>query len=480
MRFFKHFCIFFRRIRYSRPMMISRPALPAALTSVLRSHPHWRECRAVRVAFSGGVDSLCLLHALCAVREELGRTVSALHVNHGLAAGADALAGRCVAQCAAWGVECRVLKVRVKPRAGESLQSCARRERYAALAAQLAGGDVLLTAHHRDDQAETVLFHLLRGAGARGLRAIPGSRRLGAGYVCRPLLGFGREDLLAHAKAHGLQWDEDAANRNLRFDRNYLRHRVMPLIIQRWPHAAQSLARSAKHLAEVDALLATLARDDLARCRAEQPPGIPAPGGWLTVTSLTRLPPPRMRNALRAWLGAHGLPALSAARLDRLCESLAAPTRSRAMRFDIKAAAVRRYRDLLMVDLQPDARLCEEKKVTMGEGGGAEFPELGYKIVRRQSTGRGIAQSAFAGAECSVRPRAGGERCRIAGAVHRRALKKILAERGIPPWQRSRLPLVFIGERLAAIPGLFVCHWCAAGGAAAGVELTLAALQSPP
>jgi len=460
-------------------MMISRPALPAALTDFLRSRPYWRECRAVRVAFSGGVDSLCLLHALCAVREELGREVSALHVNHGLAAEAEARAGRCAAQCAAWGVECRVLRVRVRPRAGESLQSCARRERYAALAAQLAGGDLLLTAHHRDDQAETVLFHLLRGAGARGLRAIPESRRLGAGYVCRPLLGFGRGDLLAHARAHGLHWDEDPANRDPRFDRNHLRHRVLPLISQRWPRAAQSLARSAAHMAEVDALLAALARDDLARCRAEQPPGIPAPGGWLAVSRLIRLPPPRLRNALRAWLGAHGLPALSAARLNRLCDSLAAPPRSRAMRFDIQAAAVRRYRDLLMVDMQPDSRLCGEKKITIGEGGGVEFPELDYKIVYRQSAGRGIAQSACAGAECGIRPRAGGERCRIAGTAHRRALKKILAERGIPPWQRGRLPLVFIGERLAAIPGLFVCHWCAAGAAAPGVELTISALQSP-
>lgn len=459
--------------------MTSRPALSAALTDILRSRPHWRECRAVRVAFSGGVDSLCLLHALCAVRDELGRAVSALHVNHGLASEAEARAGRCVAQCAAWGVECRVLKARVRPRAGESLQSCARRERYAALAAQLAGGDVLLTAHHRDDQAETVLFHLLRGAGAPGLRAIPEWRGLGAGHVCRPLLAFGRGDLLEYAKAHGLQWDEDAANRDLRFDRNHLRHRVMPPIFQRWPHAAQSLARSAAHMAEVEALLATLAHDDLARCRAGPPPFIPAPGEWLAVPSLTQLPPPRMRNALRAWLGAHGLPALSAARLDRLCESLAAPTHSRAMRFDIKTAAVRRYRDFLMVDLQPGARLRGEKKITVGEGGGAGFPELGYKIICRQSAGRGLAQSALKGAECSVRPRAGGERCRVAGAVHRRALKKILAERGIPPWQRSRLPLVFIGERLAAIPGLFVCHWCAAGGAVPGVELALAALQSP-
>lgn len=458
--------------------MTSLPALPAAILSALNSRPRWRECRAVKAAFSGGVDSLCLLHALCAVREESGRTVSALHVNHGLAAEAEARAGRCVAQCAAWGVECRVLRVRVKPRAGESLQACARRERYAALAAQLAEGDLLLTAHHRDDQAETVLFHLLRGAGVRGLRAIPESRRLGEGYVCRPLLAFGREDLLAYAKAHGLQWDEDAANRDLRFDRNYLRHRVMPLIAQRWPQAAQSLARSAVHMAEVDALLATLAHDDLARCRAEQPPLIPAPGEWLRVSKLARLPPPRMRNALRAWLGAHGLPALSAARLNRLCESLAAPTRSRAMRFDIKAAAVRRYRDFLMVDLRPDARLRGEKKITVGESG-AEFPELGYKIICRQGAGRGIAQSALKGAECTVRPRIGGECCRAAGALHRRALKKILAERGIPPWQRSRLPLVFIGERLAAIPGLFVCHWCAAGDGDPGVELALAALQSP-
>ncbi len=178
----------------------------------------------------------------------------ALYVDHGLQAAATAWGEHCAHVCRALNVPFRVLRIDARPAPGESPEAAARRARYAALAAELSPDSALLTAHHRDDQAETLLLQLLRGAGPHGLAAMPAVSRLGQGWLLRPLLNVDRAELLAYARAHDLQWIEDASNQDTGFDRNYLRHRVLPLLRERWPAMNRTLARSARRCAETASL----------------------------------------------------------------------------------------------------------------------------------------------------------------------------------------------------------------------------------
>jgi len=252
------------------------------------------------VALSGGLDSTVLLHLLAnlAQREALP-PLSAIHIHHGLQAAADAWPAHCHELCAALSVPLQVEYVQVAP--GASLERAAREARYAAFAARLGADELLLTAQHRDDQAETLLFRLLRGAGVQGLSAMPVSRALGAGRLVRPLLNCSRDELLAYAREHKLSWVEDPSNADERFSRNYLRRQVMPALLGRWPQASANMARSAAHLSEAAQLLDELAQQDISAAQ------VSTEFAWLSLPNLALhtlrdLSEPRQRNALRNWL----------------------------------------------------------------------------------------------------------------------------------------------------------------------------------
>lgn len=203
----------------------------------------------------------------------------AIHIHHGLQAAADAWPAHCQAICDNFDVELQVIHVQVSP--GASLEQAARDARYAAFSQVLGPGDILFTGQHRDDQAETLLFRLLRGAGLRGLAAMPGQRALGQGSLVRPLLACSRQHLQDYAQAQGLTWIEDPSNVDTQFARNYLRGEVMPHLQQRWPQASQNFARAAEHLGEALGLLDELAQEDLALAGK----GRSSPGrGWIPST----------------------------------------------------------------------------------------------------------------------------------------------------------------------------------------------------
>ncbi|WNF45598.1 tRNA lysidine(34) synthetase TilS [Pseudomonas sp. SG20056] len=252
------------------------------------------------VALSGGLDSTVLLHLLASLAQrEALPPLSAIHIHHGLQAAADAWPAHCRELCAALSVPLQVEYVQVAP--GASLERAAREARYAAFAVRLGADELLLTAQHRDDQAETLLFRLLRGAGVQGLSAMPVSRALGAGRLVRPLLNCSRDELLAYAREHKLAWVEDPSNADERFSRNYLRRQVLPALLSRWPQATTNMARSAAHLSEAAQLLDELAQQDMAAAQ------VPAEFAWLPLPSLAlpalrSLSEPRQRNALRYWL----------------------------------------------------------------------------------------------------------------------------------------------------------------------------------
>ncbi len=291
------------------------------------------------VAFSGGLDSTALLYAMTQLRERTPlMQVRAVHVNHHLLPQADAWADHCRAVASSLAVTLEVIDIHVAPGAGVSPEAAARAARYRALESRLAEDEMLLTAHHQEDQLETVLLQLLRGAGVAGLAAMPEDAPFGRGRHLRPLLGIARAVLEELVRAAGLSWVEDSSNTDVRYDRNYLRHRVLPVLRERWPGAAGTVARTARHLAEAQSLLDDLARIDLAGAVED---------GGLSLEKLRELAPPRARNLLRFWIRASGFPPPSTVKLHDILRQMLESRIDAAPRVAWGAAEIARRRGRL-------------------------------------------------------------------------------------------------------------------------------------
>lgn len=408
-------------------------ALPAKLLQALTP---WRNAPAWHVAFSGGLDSTVLLHLLASLANT--PPLRAVHVHHGLQTAADTWPGHCQRVCDGLNVPLRVMRVQVQ--LGASVEQAARAARYQAFAEATGAGEVLFTGQHRDDHAETLLFRLLRGTGVRGLAAIPAHRALAQGHLVRPLLDISRVELETYAREHHLKWIEDPSNADPRFSRNYLRHRVFPVLAQRWPQVVSSLARTAEHLGEAQGLLDELAAMDLQG--ADQPsllPWLPLPS--LALAPLRELSDARQRNALRHWL----------APLTRLPDS-----NHWAGWYSLRDA-----RD----DAQPVWRLTDGDLHRSGErvwwlpSIWSEFSDASVSWPDPQKTlelpGNGQLKLIGQAPEgpLQVRYRQGGEIVEVPGRGQR-DLKRLLNERGLPRFVRGRLPLLYRGEQLLAVPTL--------------------------
>ncbi len=407
------------------------------LTALLTAHPHLRR---LIVGYSGGLDSHVLLHLLATHRHCWPeRTLAAAYVDHGLQTVSAAWGEHCAAVCRELDTPFQVLKIDARPAPGESPEAAARHARYAALAAGLGPDDALLTAHHRDDQAETLLLQLLRGAGPHGLAAMPTASRLGPSWLLRPLLDVDRSELLDYALEHGLRWIEDVSNQDARFDRNYLRQRILPLLRERWPTVGRNLARSAQWCAETADWLDADADADLARVVAPRP-------DVLHIPTLRALGEPRQRNVLRRWLRRLGLPVPDARQLRHILHDALTAARDRQPCIQWLGGEVRRYRDRLhaMPPLLPhDARQTLLWRSDTRDYPPLELPGLGT-LRLRATLGEGLRSEMLAGAVLTIRFRQGGERFRPVGRTHSQELKKLLQEAGIPPWERDRLPLLYL------------------------------------
>ncbi len=428
-----------------------------------RLQPGARLC----VGVSGGRDSLVLLHALAGLRAS-GFALSAVRVDHGLSANADRWASFCADFCRSCGVPMEIVRVDVPRASGDGLEAAARRLRHAVFAGRAA--DWLALAHHRDDQAETVLFRLLRGAGVSGAAGMPAERSQGGGpRLIRPLLDVPGSLLARYAEECSLTWIEDESNADPRFRRNHLRREVLPRITEQFPGAAQALARSGQHFAEAAGLLDELAQADRAATAGAC--------GRIDLARFNALSRPRARNLLRGELRAAGFRSPETRWLDEALRQLATVGAASQTCVATPDGEIHAYRgELYLVRQRPAI-----PSVALPWRGEGELPWGGGRVRFRSTIGEGVSYRLLASAAICLRGRQGGERLQPDPRRPPRALRKLLQEAALPPWERLRLPLLWSGEHLVWVAGIGVAAAFACAPDETGLALAWeAAAPLPP
>lgn len=364
------------------------------------------------IGLSGGLDSIVLLHALLQ-EPELAPKLHAVHVHHGLSTSADAWQAHCEQVCAAYAVPLTVKHIHIKNKS--NLEEAARDARFKIFEACLEPNDCLVLAHHQNDQAETLLLRLLRGAGVDGLAAMQSKRTFGCGYITRPLLNYNKQALEQYAKTHDLVWVDDESNQDLKFSRNYIRHEIMPRVQKIWPRVVEAISACAEHCQEAQANL-----DDLAHIDC---PDLALKQDKLLLTGLTALPLRRLKQVLRIWFKNQGVKALSSVKLEILIQEVIFSQPDAMPLMHIGKLTVRRYRDSLYL-------VREIKK--------PDIATLTLPSLRIPT-----------GAVLDIRFRAGGESLVLHGQT--KSLKSLFQAWGVPPWERDSIPLIFINNKLAAV-----------------------------
>lgn len=403
------------------------------------------------VAYSGGIDSHVLLHLIACWRTACADApeVVALHVNHGVQDAAAQWALHCRSVCDALGVRCEVREISVEASPSEARLRAAR---YRVFEDFCGEDDLLLLAHHRDDQAETVLLRLVRGAGPRGLGGMPSARPIGRAWLCRPLLGSSRRDIRAYAVRHGLSWVDDPSNTSLAFDRNFMRRQVLPLMASRWPGLEERIVRAADNCAQAARLCEDVARSDLSERLRRDRFGQHS----LPIAALEALPGPRADNLLRGWLEAGAERIVDAGTLATVRAQVIGSRADSGAEFRIGVKRLRRFRDALYLVDAPGPRPPADL-VAVEPGRDQHIAGVGrVRLACGRDSGIRI------GGALALGFRRGGESCRPAGRA-RKSLKKLLQEYEVPPWLRDAVPLLFVDGELAAVGGLFICEGFSAG-----------------
>ncbi len=430
--------------------------LETHLVEILRNY---LDAQRIWVAYSGGLDSHVLLHAVAQLRPQLAKQeLRAVHIHHGLHPQADYWAQHCQAVCQALAIPCEIIRVQVRKASRESLEANARTARYQAIAQLLSPEEVVLTAQHADDQAETVLLQLLRGAGVAGLAAMPPVTRLASGWLIRPLLNYTRAQLYAYAQQAQLQWIEDSSNTDIQFDRNFLRHQIIPGLQQRWPSISQTLSRTARHQAEAHELVQNLAQMDWETCRTNHLT-------QLNLMALSALNLVRQRNVIRYWLSQCQLPIPSSAQLQQILQSCLPAKIDRQPVVRWPGVEIRRYRQLLFAMSPLPPQPMNSSQLTWLLPQPLALPLGQLTAVRVQEQGLALPS----GTVLQVRFRQGGETFRWRG--HQRVVKKLLQTLQLPPWQRPFIPLIYLNNTLVAIPQIGVQDELRASTGQAGWEI---------
>ncbi|MBA0299369.1 tRNA lysidine(34) synthetase TilS [Stenotrophomonas maltophilia] len=404
------------------------------------------------VGYSGGVDSTVLLHWLWRCAQASGTALRAVHVHHGLQPDADDWVLHCQQQCDAWGIELAVHRVQVENGTGLGTEGAARLARRAAFAAELRDGETLALAQHQDDQAETFLLRALRASGVDGLAAMSTHSRLGEKPLWRPLLAVPRSALLDYARQHALHWIEDPSNADDHADRNFLRLQVLPLLRQRWPHAAAAMAGSATHCGQTRELLDEEDAELIAHL--EVAPRV------LSLQLLRQVSTGRAARVLRAWVAGHDAAPLPATVLQQALDELLPADNDRQARVSWHDHAIQQWRDhayLLparLPALPPEWQAEWDGRAPLALPDGGQLRLQGTPAFERP---------------LQVRARVGGERILLPGRQHSHALKDCLQREHLAPWRRAQLPLIFDGPQLLAAADVVIAAplqaWLQAHGA---------------
>lgn len=415
------------------------------------------------LALSGGLDSIVLLHLLAEVRASLQFELHAMHVHHGLSANADAWAEFCSAQCKQMDVPLQIAHVNVAKNpdyknSEQGIEAEARQLRYNALFAYTVKDkvpDFVVTAHHQDDQAETLLLQLFRGAGVKGLSsmaAVDNARRL-----LRPLLNVSRQALHEYAVQHSIEWCDDESNDNTQYDRNFVRHEVMPVLESRFKSIKTVLARTASHMAEASELLEALAAQDAENMLSDNS---------LCLQALSELSAARAKNVLRWWFAQNELAMPAAEHLNEIVEQLFNSRKDADLNIKLQHLYLRKY--------QQRAYLCEDKAAEpfdmVWEGESELTLPSGGKLLFNPVLGAGLALKQGV-TKLRITNRNGGERFKPDGLRPTRTLKYLLQEMNMPPWQRMYIPLIYWEDKLACVPGVGVAYGLQAQANEPGLEI---------
>ncbi len=385
------------------------------------------------VAFSGGADSLCLLSLAAA----LDNSISALHINHGLHADADKWEQLCRQHSEKLGITFESFKVKVEIEG--SLEENARKARYEIFEKVLQDNELLLLAHHADDQIETVLFNLFRGTSIPGIIAMPRVRKLGKAKLFRPLLGVSRKRILEYCKMKGLRWIDDPSNLDQTFDRGYLRHSLIPMIEARWPNFRTAILKGVGRDDGLRQLIENIAENDLIDCQSR----------WgLSSSEVLKLTDSRRDSLLRHWIAKGGFPQPSSGVLRALYTDVLMAKPDSEPCISWSGCEIRRFKDNLVLETK-NVFIAPKDPINFDSSSSLKLAGGNLRTVQEKGGGLrspGIDQKLF------IKFREGGEIIRIDGKT--KTLKKVLQELGVPPWVRDRLPLIYLGDTLVAIPGI--------------------------
>lgn len=400
----------------------------------------------VIVAYSGGIDSHVLLHLACHYQPFQSK-ITAVYVHHGLQQEADLWAEHCQAICLDLNINYQCIEVNAQKTAGQSQEEAARDARYQALQALLDTNDVLLVAQHREDQMETVLLQLFRGAGVKGLSGMPVSSVLGKGKKIRPMLDISKKQIIDYAKKNDLQWIEDPSNESNEFDRNFLRNQVLPQLKLRWPALDKTISRSARHCANSYQVSKNLAEELLENI-------IDPIDQTINITKLLMLGINKQQLVIRQWFIFFQLRMPSEKIVGRILNEVVAARVDANPEVKGQGYVIKRYREKLycitteqQIPVQTEQKWpAELKEITLANGNRLAITE----------SKTGIPQAIWNEGNVSVKYRQGSETIKLPGRIGHHSLKKLFQEQSIPPWARNQIPLIYLGQQLIAIADLWI------------------------
>lgn len=447
--------------------------IESALFSAISKHPEMP----LVIAYSGGVDSQVLLHALALLNKKnstsssISNPITVCHVNHGLSQNASAWQAFAVQACSKLNLTLSVCQVNVQAQAQQSLEALARDARYQALQSIYSNPSLIITGHHSDDQAETFLLALKRGSGLKGLSAMATETKQAKDLLLRPLLKITRAQIIDYANQHNLTWVEDESNTDTCFDRNFIRNDIMPLLVNRWPSIANTINRSSEHCREGQLLLSELAAEDLSLCQYDTKS--------LLVGPLSQLSQGRFNNLIRFFLAQHHCLMPSTEQLAQLRQQLNADD-DKNPAVKVGEHYLRRYKGILYLtvdfddvsDWQADVTLCEaESFITLPDNlGELCFLKTALNDVQKESQSIIMSRIAISriamptmvmsseDKKITIRFNHNNPTCLPDYRNHSRSLKKVLQELNIPSWQRKRIPFLYYDDVLVAAIGYFVCQ----------------------